>query len=209
MKNNKFRKDYEKFNKAASQKDLWGDKWQEICEKVHEDKRAKVVQEILNNNHKHICDFGCGTGRIAELLRKRGFKGKIDSIDIHLPEKLKERAKNYNIHIKKGDFKKIKTKKYGGVIFFSCIHFATLQEIEKIIDNLGSKIFYLVEAVKEFPENVTLDEKVKGRTNGKCGIFYESDLDKIFNVKGYNSIRRHVFPLDELSRILVLKVYKR
>ena len=210
MKQSKFRKDYEKFYKESPKKEFWGDYWQEICERVHKKKRGVLVKELLKCNHSHIADIGCGTGIIVKLLRKKGFKGKLSAIDIHLPKKLKERAKKFNVHIEKGDFKRIKTNKYDAIVFFSCLHYATINEVEKIIKNFQPcEYFYIIEAFKEFPENVTLDKKVRQRTKDRCGIFSEFELDNVFSKKRYKAVFRYIFPLDELGRTLVFKIYKK
>jgi len=210
MKNRKqFKKSYEELYAHAPKKDLLGDKWQKVCEVVHEHKRQVVVDEILRNKNYSICDIGCGTGRVLEKLRKQGFKGKLTAIDIHLPAKLLERAKKFNIKIIQSNFNNVKSSNYDGILFFSALHYATLKEVDKIIKNtFHCNDYYIDEAFIEHSENSELDKKVRGKTNNKCGLFYEKELDQIFLDKGFKKVYTHEFQKDNLDRIHTFNHYE-
>lgn len=208
-----FRKLYQEWYKQPRkhfEDSLWKDFF---CEKVHFSKRRVVVDRIIKKNHKVICDVGCGSGYLLELIRKTGFKGKLIAFDKKTSDGLSSRARVYGIDICEGDFLKnnsIENFDADAIIFFSSLHYASIAEVENIISRVSSCYdFYIVEPFKEKPENDSLGKVLRMKTKGRNDVFYELELDRAFKEGGFEKKYSHEFPIDTLGRIHTFNHYSK
>lgn len=187
----------------------WMSEWQALAESMHHKKYPYVVRYILNSGDASICDVGCGTGFLLQSLRKKGFRGRLVGIDINLSDVLQDKSKKYQIELLKTDFKKLRTIKCDGIIFFSALHYVTPTEVRKIIDNLRPNNFYITEAFQGYPENLDLEKRVAVKTNNKCHLFGSRELDLVFGAAGYKVCHRHRFSrtADRMRRIFTFVHY--
>jgi hypothetical protein len=188
----------------------WGDDWQMVLERVHEPKRQIVAEKILEAHHEVIADLGTGGGRILELLRIKGFNGALIGVDLHIPDKLKQRALDYDIKIIESDVLAFQLEGIDGLIDFSAWHYKNYSEIDTMLQKANrSTKCYIIEAFDKYEENMTLDANIKRRTDGRCGIFNEEALDSVFRKNGFKKALSHEFDKDEVGRIMTFNVYSR
>jgi hypothetical protein len=188
----------------------WGDDWQMVLERVHEPKRQIVAEKILEANHEVIADLGTGGGRILELLRMRGFSGTLIGVDLHIPDKLKQRALDYDIKTVESDMLAFPLEGIDALINFSAWHYKNYSEVDMILQKADRRVrCYIIEAFDKYEENQQLDRNIKRRTDGRCGIYNEGALDSVFFKNGFGKVFSYEFDKDEVGRIMTFNIYSR
>jgi 2-polyprenyl-3-methyl-5-hydroxy-6-metoxy-1,4-benzoquinol methylase len=92
---------------------------------------TQIVHDVLSYNPKSVFEFGCGVGRILELL-----KNKVEShYGIDISKKAVAIATKKNLNIEWGDETKLGTIKKHDVVF-TCSVLDHIEDIEDIVNEL-------------------------------------------------------------------------
>ena len=156
------------------------------------------VRLLKRSNAKRILDLGCGTGRHAIFLAKKGFE--VYGIDISqsglgIINKIKSKLKLRNITLKRADMAKIPYKNnfFDAIVCTSVINHARLNKIKKtfkeIVRVLKSKGIFILEVIS--PRDFT----------SKTGI--EIEPGTRINIADWDSdVPHHFFTKSELKGFL-------
>lgn len=69
-------------------------------DRARPDYPAALVDELLAGGPRQVLDVGCGTGKVARLLRERG----VDVLGVEIDERMAEIARSYGISVEIGRF---------------------------------------------------------------------------------------------------------
>jgi len=127
---NKIYNDYQKGGKA----------WATLSEGIHPLFKSLLMKSRFD--HKHALDIGCGTGKYAVFLKKKGFAvDGIDSSDTAIRMTKKALGKNVGRILKSDMFRfRIPKDKYDLIISVATIQHGLKKNIQKLITQIHSSL---------------------------------------------------------------------
>ena len=172
----------------------------------------KVFKDFIGGvSEKNVLDFGCGTGRYAIPLAKRGARVVAVDFTNSMLKRAKEKAKKdkLDIRFEKTDITKYKPKRKFDLIISMLVldHIKNLKRIVSVIDN-ASKIGTAAVISNVHPELLRKDADEKGKTKGwlwgkKTNQYYHSleEYMDLFFEKG--------FALTKIKNLIYEKKYQK
>lgn len=151
----------------------------------HPESRPWSIKKILSSNPKSILDVGAGSGTYLEALKKKGYSGKIDAIEIWEPY-----INEFNLEQKYDNLYKIDVRdfnqfNYDVVIFGDILEHMTRQEAIDLWNKASSQAKNILLAIP-------IIHCEQGHLNGNpYEVHVEEDWEHDQIIKSFHGIKDH------------------